>query len=64
MFKTLSPGVEIALSILGSIFILLIGLSRYPVLLLFLLPLFFTNNILRFLGKRHDRDEREISLSF
>ncbi len=63
MFKTLSPKTGVVFAILGSIFVLLIGLSRWPVLLLLLLPLFFTNDILRLLGKRHDRDEREISLS-
>jgi len=63
MFKTLNPRAGTAFAILASIFVLLIGLSGWPVLLLLLLPLFFTNNILRFLGKLHDRDEREISLS-
>ncbi|NOY78369.1 MAG: hypothetical protein GXO76_10935 [Calditrichaeota bacterium] len=63
MFKTLTPRVGTAFASLMSIFILLIGLSRWPVVLLLLLPLFFTNNLLRFLGRLHDRDEREILLS-
>ena len=63
MLVNLNPKITAAIAILLAIPVLLFGLSRWPALLLILIPLLFTNNILRFLGKLRDRDEREISLS-